>query len=324
MGRKHRQDFDYAFHHVMNRAGARRLIFAAAAHRNVFFEVLQHVVATDEIQVHAYCLMSNHYHLLVRTPKQNLSAAMQRLSSMFTRSFNRIKHIDGSLFRGRFKSIIVGHDDYLRQLFRYIHRNPVAAGMVKTPQEYKWSSYRSYKARAQKPEWLTIDELPNYFSGADWQTFVEGEHQTKIDALSIEALFKPQRQKEPKSSLMPNQCLNRPLVERSHYLVLASLEDVINEVMVHYQIGREALLSCRRSVKNMPRDVCMFLAREEAYMRILDIANAFEIRKAAASSAVSRVKHQMELDAQFNQSIANITSRIRSCRLKAPAWTLDR
>ena len=119
MGRGHRRDFDYAFHHVMNRAGARRFIFSGGKHRKVFLEALQYAVRIDGIQIHAYCLMGNHYHLLVRTPKQNLSEAMQRLGSMFTRSFNRIEKIDGPLFRGRFKSLIIGHDDYLRQLCRY-------------------------------------------------------------------------------------------------------------------------------------------------------------------------------------------------------------
>lgn len=313
MGRKPRQDFDYAFHNVMNRAAAKRLIFTSSTHRIVFFEVLRHVVVATGIQVHAYCLMGNHYHLLVRTPKQNLSIAMQLLSSMFTRRFNRSKKIDGSLFRGRFKSKIVGHDEYLRQLFRYIHRNPVAAGLVRTPEQYKWSSYRFYKAIAQKPEWLTFDELPNYFSGTDWQSFVEIENQTKIDALSLETLFKPQHQKA-QNSLTPSQCLNKPLVENSHYLLRPSLDDVINQVLAQYQTGREVLLISSRTVKNIPRDVCMFLAREEVCMRISDIAQTFKIRKAAASSAVSRIRSRIELDAQFRQSIAHLSSRIRSYR----------
>ena len=151
MGRQHRRDFNYAFHHVMNRAGARRWVFSCAEHRNAFIKTLEHVVRMDEIQIHAYCLMGNHYHLLVRTPLGNLSQAMHRMGSMFTKRVNKIEKLDGPLFRSRFKSIIVGHDDYLRQLCRYIHRNPVAAGIVKSPQEYKWSSYRAYQRRTR---WL--------------------------------------------------------------------------------------------------------------------------------------------------------------------------
>src|SRR3990172_7038464 len=165
MGREHRRDFDYAFHHVMNRAGARRFIFTGVKQRNMFLDALQHVVHIDDVQIHAYCLMGNHYHLLVRTPKRNLSEAMQRLGIMFTRSFNRTEKVDGPLFRGRFKSVIVGHDDYLRQLCRYIHRNPVEAGIARVPQEYEWSSYRFYAGLAPKPQWLTVDELPRFFSG---------------------------------------------------------------------------------------------------------------------------------------------------------------
>ena len=321
-GRGLRRDFKYAFHHVMNRAGAKRLIFFNDQHRIQFLKVLQHVVSMDEIEIHAFCLMSNHYHLLVCTPKQNLSASMQRLSSMFTRRFNRAEKIDGPLFRGRFKSIIVGHDDYLRQLCRYIHRNPVAANIVKTPQEYEWSSYRFYAGIAARPKWLTIEELPKYFpstkQGPDFWTFIETE--TPVEDIFGEATLFKLKQEESKYILMPSQCLSAPIVDQSYYLAPASLTDVIEEVIAHCQLGRDAL-SCRVTVKNTPRDICMYLAREEACLRILDIANAFNIRKAAASMAIARVKHLMEIDAILKQLVIDLKTRIRFRRKQMPAWT---
>lgn len=93
----------------MNRAGARRWLFSSAEHRNAFIKTLEHVLCMDEIQIHAYCLMGNHYHLLVRTLLGNLSQAMQQLGSMFTNRLNRFEKLDRPLFRGRFKSKIVGH-----------------------------------------------------------------------------------------------------------------------------------------------------------------------------------------------------------------------
>lgn len=81
MGRKHRSDFEYAYHHVFNRASARKMIFEAQVHRYVFLETLKHVVMNTHIQVHAFCLMGNHYHLLLRTPRANLSQARIRCQS---------------------------------------------------------------------------------------------------------------------------------------------------------------------------------------------------------------------------------------------------
>ena len=323
MGRQHRRDFDYAFHHVMNRASARRFIFAEAKHRNTFLDILEQVVCADGIQIHAYCLMGNHYHLLVRTPRQNLSEAMQRLGSTFSRRFNRVERIDGPLFRGRFKSIIVGHDDYLRQLCRYIHRNPVAAGVAKTPHEYEWSSYRAYAGLAQKPEWLTTEDLPKYFPGpnqnAEFRAFVEKDEPTEIDSLSADALFKHLRH-EPKDTFRPSRCLERPYVDRSFYLAPASFANVLNEVMDHYKIGREAMLFCKPSVRNMARDVGMFLAKEEAFIKLHEIADAFEIRPPAASAGVTRVKRQMQIDAGLKQDIVSLKIRLQAYREKLPAW----
>ena len=104
------------------------------------------------------------------------------------------------------------------------------------------------------------------------------------------------------------------------YLAPASLTDVIEEVIAHCQLGRDAL-SCRVTVKNTPRDICMYLAREEACLRILDIANAFNIRKAAASMAIARVKHLMEIDAILKQLVIDLKTRIRFRRKQMPAWT---
>ena len=100
----------------------------------------------------------------------------------------------------------------------------------------------------------------------------------------------------PSIFLLPSQCLSASTVDQSYYLAPAGLTDVIEEVVARCQLGRGAL-SCRVRVKNTTRDICMYLAREEACLKILDIANAFNIRKAAASMAIARVKHLMEIDA---------------------------
>ena len=96
------------------------------------------------VETHAYCLMDNHYHLLLHTLEGNLSRAMRHINGNYTKKFNRIQQSDGPLFRGRYKAILIEQDAYLLQLSRYIHLNPVVAGSVTSAKEYPWSSYCYY------------------------------------------------------------------------------------------------------------------------------------------------------------------------------------
>ena len=98
--------------------------------------------------------MPNHYHLLIHTPDGNLSRAMRHINDVYTQRYNRRKKIDGQLFRGRYKSILVEADSHLLELLRYIHRNPVRANMCQTVEDYPWSSHAGYLSSAKKWDWL--------------------------------------------------------------------------------------------------------------------------------------------------------------------------
>src|SRR5439155_8808363 len=113
-------------------------------HRKYFLNLLGEISDIYGIEIHAYCLMSNHYHLLIHTPRANISDAMRHLNSRYTQHVNNSMDRDGSLFRGRYKAIIVSAEDYLLSVSRYIHRNPIEAKIVKNLTSYKWSSYPAY------------------------------------------------------------------------------------------------------------------------------------------------------------------------------------
>jgi len=119
------------------------------------------------VAVFCYVLMGNHYHLLIRTDRANLSKSMQWLGTTYTTHFNRRHATSGHLFQGRYKSILVENDSYLLQLSYYIHRNPLRAGFVKRLMDYKWSSYPAYAYNLNHPEWLKTELILSQFDERD-------------------------------------------------------------------------------------------------------------------------------------------------------------
>lgn len=144
MARKPRLDAAGCVHHVMARGNSGQTIFRHDKDRIVFYALMAESLAHFEARVHAFCLMSNHFHLAVETGDAHLSRLMQHLLFRYTRHFNRSGGRIGHLFQGRFRSLLVDAESYLLELVRYIHMNPVRAGLVKNPAGWAWSSHRAY------------------------------------------------------------------------------------------------------------------------------------------------------------------------------------
>ena len=165
MARKLRVEYPGAIYHVMNRGDRREPIFKDDADRKRFLETLAEACVKTEWQVHAYCLMQNHFHMVVETPQANLVAGMKWFLGTFTSRFNRRHRLFGHLFSGRYKSLVVegSGDGYLRTVCDYVHLNPVRAKLL-TPEQslgdYRWSSYREYlQTPGKRPGWLRMDRL---------------------------------------------------------------------------------------------------------------------------------------------------------------------
>jgi len=154
MARPLRIEYEGAVYHVTSRGNARADIYLSDSDREMFIDVLEHVVERFGWVCHAYCLMDNHYHLMIETPQANLSRCMRQLNGMYTQRFNRAHQRVGHVFQGRFKAIVVDKDAYLLGLSRYIVRNPVAAGMVKRVGDWRWSSYAATVGVVQSPTFL--------------------------------------------------------------------------------------------------------------------------------------------------------------------------
>jgi REP element-mobilizing transposase RayT len=156
MARKPRVHFPTALYHVILRGNGGQDIFFDDADRCRFLLLLQEGVERYGHRIHAFCLMSNHLHLAIQIGEIPLSRIMQNLSFRYTRWHNWRRKKTGHLFQGRFKAVLVDADSYLSELIRYIHLNPVRAGMANTLEEYSWSSHRAYLGSESIP-WLTID-----------------------------------------------------------------------------------------------------------------------------------------------------------------------
>ncbi|MCK4246618.1 transposase [Candidatus Bipolaricaulota bacterium] len=164
MARSRRIEYPGAVYHVTSRGNAKRNVFLDNKDRLRFLEILKQVVDRFNWLCHTYCLMTNHYHLLIETIDPTLSRGMRQLNGVYTQAFNRHHRQVGHLFQGRFKAIIVEKEEYLLELARYVVLNPVRAHMVQTAKDYRWSSYRATAGLAKKPQLLTTDWLLEQFT----------------------------------------------------------------------------------------------------------------------------------------------------------------
>ncbi len=166
MARPLRIEFPGAVYHVTSRGNARADIFDVDSDREIFLKILGQVVRRFNWLCHAYCLMDNHYHLLIETPEVNLSAGMRQLNGVYTQAFNRAHGRDGHVFKGRFKAVLVEKENHLLELCRYVVLNPVRAAMVERPEQYPWSSYLPALGKAASPAFLTTEWILGNFSAS--------------------------------------------------------------------------------------------------------------------------------------------------------------
>ncbi|MDO9124413.1 MAG: transposase [Deltaproteobacteria bacterium] len=163
MARPLRIEFPGAIYHVTSRGNAKQAIFIDDEDRGRFFDALSIVLDRFQWLCHAYCLMKNHYHLLIETPNSNLSRGMRELNGVYTQGFNQRHRRTGHLFQGRYKAIIVEKDSHLLSLCRYVVLNPVRIGLIKRPEQWKWSSYGATIGLVKKPSFLTDDWILSQF-----------------------------------------------------------------------------------------------------------------------------------------------------------------
>lgn len=179
MARPLRIEFPGAVYHVTSRGNAQQNIFLNDTDHKNFLKILDTVVERFNWLVHCYCLMNNHYHLVVETPDANLSRGMRQLNGVYTQKFNWLHNSTGHTFQGRYKSILVEKQSYLLEVCRYVVLNPVRAQLIIDPYNWKWSSYRATAGYEKPIKCLTIDWVLGQFGNRrdearrSYQSFVK-------------------------------------------------------------------------------------------------------------------------------------------------------
>ena len=166
MTRPLRIEFPGAMYHITARGNRRAPIFLNEKDKSMFLEIVGRVHDRFRWLCYSYCLMENHYHFVVETPEGNLSTGMRHLNGVYTQRYNRQHRTVGHVFQGRYKAVVVDKDNYLLEVCRYVVLNPVRVELVKSPGQWRWSSYRSTAGLRKAEDWLSIDGILGEFGAS--------------------------------------------------------------------------------------------------------------------------------------------------------------
>jgi putative transposase len=321
MTRPLRLEYPGAFYHVLNRGNNLEHLFRNERDREKFLVLLGKAKDRFFLVIHTYCLMDNHYHLLIETKEPNLSQSIQWLNVGYATYFNKRYRRPGHLFQGRFKAILIEADEYLRPLSRYIHLNPVRAKLVSTPDLYFWSSYRALIGKTRIPQFLEVDWLLSNFGEKRkeamqrYRAFVEGVDMTKL--------------KNPNKEIVGSFILGRErfvnwvretfLLGRNDTKEIPQLKQlktrgdprrVVDEVSKEFGCSMEQVL--KKGVKrNAAREAAIYLTRELSGLTCRDLGIYFGgVSGALITMTANRIAQRQIRDQVLEERIEKIKRQI--------------
>lgn len=317
MARPLRIQYPNAVYHVMNRGLAQTPIFRAKQDYEMFLQVVDEAWQRWQFELHAYCLMGNHYHLCLKTPEAKLARIMRQINGVYTQRFNRAHRRDGPLFRGRYKAMLIEAEEYLGSVVRYIHLNPVQAKLVQNPQDYSWSSHKDYLAR-KTHSWLSTKTLMEWFdSRAAFHEFVQEGNPETIEKfyarkrlpiiLGRENFIERIRLRTPKPS--------RAHVQEECRFVRPSVEKILEAVALAWDVPIRVCLNGRRGEKNLARKVALWSLRQfgdYTYRQIADIVGLGSER--TVGWACDEIKREAQSSQLLQRRLKAIDERISQQR----------
>jgi len=320
MSRPLRIEIEGAFYHITARGNEKRPIFLLERDFGRFLDSLERIYERYGVLIHSYVLMTNHYHLLLETPRGKLSAALHDLNTAYTNYFNRRHDRVGHLFQGRYRGILVEKDSYLLELSRYIHLNPVRAKMVRRPEAYRWSSYSSYLSPRDSPKWLRREDIlgqigNNLAKGRrKYRQFVEEGLRREIkdplkEVIGGIALGGEKFLEELKIRLEePMRGSEVPALREIHRGT--DVQMIVEKVASFYGVSYEKITQ-RERPSHRATQVALYLARKKTGFSLNEIAGFFGGRHyTAVSAAFRRIEARRQQDPRLEQELNKIERKV--------------
>jgi putative transposase len=311
MARPLRLNCENSFYHVLSRGNERRAIFRTGEDYQKFLDLIAAMASRFKVEVHAYVLMKNHYHLLIRTTHANLSRAIQWLGVTYAGWFNRAHNRSGHLFQGRFKSFLIENESYLTALGYYIHGNPLRASETQDLWEYEWSSYRGYADKRYQPSWLSTEVILGVSGGKRRKFVVEQkayltQNSTVLDNLrhglylGSEEFFDECRQ----------QLLGEPRREKPQIKSLLKSVDIQKCVLDIIEQLRfrepEVILKARRGAMNRQRDITIYVISQMGTYTNKEIGELFGVGYTTVTEAVKRAERAINEDKKLKNLVYKV------------------
>lgn len=282
----------------MNRGLNRQTIYLIDDDYEIFLETVKESSRFFGIRIVSYCLMPNHYHLLMQTPKANLSRAMRHLNGVYTQRFNRLHKKDGPLFRGRYKAILIQEDEYLTHLIRYIHLNPLQANLTEDLSKYPWTSHRRYLKGEDQAPWLKV-RLGLAFFSSKLKVALKSYRQFMKDGVDPRTLaFYGKKKQGPilgdpdfldhikEKYILTDRKLSTEIPQERSLQGQKRAHEIAQETSKAFQRPKEELYRSRRGETNYARLAAVALTRELSGLGLSEIAQIFRMNsyKSVASS----------------------------------------
>ena len=327
MARPLRLSFEDAVYHITARGNRKDPVFYSDRDRNVFLDKMNETFDKYSFICYAYCLMSNHYHLFIKTPFANLSEGMHYLNSSYANWLRTKYKLVGAIFQGRYKSILVDEDNYALILSAYIHLNPLRADIVNQLKEYPWSSFLDYAgARKRLVKKLDVQFILNYFGSdleqaqREYKRFVkesEGMKDPLKDAfkgiaIGDEAFIDGMKRRI--SSIGKNR-----EIKATKFPEASSAEDIISDVSACFNINKEKILSKKRG--NIYRQLLLYLVKKRTSLTLKEIGKLFNMDYSAVSFAAKRFEERLKKDNRALQMIDKIIRKDQNKKLMSNVET---